>query len=706
MKQSNKKHILMRYLLVVAIMLAFSAAIVWDLFKTTAVYAGDWNRKADSISQDSTIIVPERGKILADNGTVLAANMKYYTVRIDWGCEGIKDDTLKKYLPALCDSLAEFDNEQHRSPEQWKQEIMQAKDDAVRYYRLFKRLSHNEVERIKTFPFLNKGRRQTGLYTEPLITRSKPYGAMAARSIGNVGEVVDSTWNRRLGKWVKTTHGIHGSSGLEMALDSLLYGTDGQAITIQLTNGISNWPKVAAVPGYDVTTTINVQLQDIVEDELDNMLRQSGARWGTAVLMETATGEIKAISNLEWNEAAGDYIEGRNNAVLGFEPGSVMKPISMMVALEDGIISNIDQSIETGTVWNYCGRPIKDPHGGPALSPRQIIETSSNIGMSKIIVRKYGNNPDGFRQRLQQLGFFDAYHTGIGGETEPVFQKLKNDNGGRVALTRMAFGYTTLIPPMHILGMYNAIANDGRYVCPHLVKKLAREGLPDSIVPLRYIRQQVCSPENAAKLRQMMHDVVWGQHGTARNWVQSDTVEIAGKTGTAYTINDNGQYGSTRRLAFCGFFPYKHPKYTCVVLMLGADRGAAASSGVVLKNIALKMYARGLLDNQSDYRATTPQQQQAAQEAPTVFASYNPQRGKALRQGLGLQRTRVFQTPTGGGKDTMPNVTGLNVRDAVNRLERLGMSVRLSGTGYVCRQSVAPGSRITQGQPVYLALAQ
>ena len=142
-----------------------------------------------------------------------------------------------------------------------------------------------------------------------------------------------------------------------------------------------------AVKGYDITTTINVQLQDIVENELNDMCIETGADWGTCVLMEVATGEIKAVSNLELDPTTGNYVEGVNHAVLGYEPGSVVKTISMMVALEDGIVDNIEEPIVTGSTWTYAGgNPITDSHGGATRTPRQIIETSSNIGMAKIIV--------------------------------------------------------------------------------------------------------------------------------------------------------------------------------------------------------------------------------------------------------------------------------------------------------------------------------
>jgi len=378
----------------------------------------------------------------------------------------------------------------------------------------------------------------------------------------------------------------------------------------------------------------------------------------------------------------------------------VMKPISMMVALEDGIISDIDSPIATGTTWMYAGRPINDPHGSGSLTPRQIIETSSNIGMSKIIVKKYGDNPDGFRQRLEGMGFMEPIHSGIGGETTPVINKLGKKNRDRVALTRMAYGYTTMIPPLSTLAMYNAIANDGKYVRPRLIKKLSREGEPDSIIPVSYIRQQVCSPENAQKLRIMLHDVVWGNRGTARHWVQDDKVEIAGKTGTAFA-NAHGQYGSQKRMAFCGFFPYDKPKYSCIVLMMNPDRGAGASSGMVLRNIAHKMYARGLLDSSPSYEVTSKEKESI--KPPTLYASMGNNQANNIKRGLNIEMPHMYARPKSSGTG-VPNVRGLNVREAIRVLEDAGLCVRFSGQGMVVGQSLAAGSPYANGQIINLQL--
>ena len=692
----------MRYGIVVGIMLAFSVLIVWDLFKTTAVQAAEWNKKADKVLMDTVPIEPERGKLLADNGTVLAANLQYYVVRIDWFTDGIKEDTLMKDIGPLCDSIARFDPSM--SAAEWRQKILGDRKEILanakktmpdgkkgrknRAYKLFPyMLTHMEFERVRQFPFLRRAKNKNGFYYEKHSRRMKPYGDMAARSIGNVGQNEESS-------------SIHGHSGLEMALDSLLYGKPGVARNIQLTNGIVRAESVPAVKGYDITTTINVQLQDIVENELNNMCIESGADWGTCVLMEVATGEIKAISNLERNPKTGEYVEGVNHAVLGYEPGSVVKTISMMVALEDGIVTDINAPIATGSDWMYAGRNISDrPHGAATRTAREIIETSSNIGMAKLIVKDYGQNPGGFRKRLVGMGFFEPFNSGIGGETTPNYPVLGNKNWDKLSLTRQAYGYATTIPPLYTLAIYNAIANDGKFVRPHLFKKLSREGEPDSIIPVTYVRKQVCSPENAAKLRVMLRDVVWGSHGTARHWVQDDNVEIAGKTGTAFT-NAGGQYGAKKRLAFCGFFPYDKPKYSCIVLMLGADRGAGACSGMVLKNIALKMFARGMLGKAPSYATVG---KDADKNYPTLYASMGDSKAAYIERGLGVRTPHRYERPA-AVKQGVPNVIGLDVREAIRLLENAGLTVNFTGTGMVTGQSLAAGTSFARGQRITLRL--
>lgn len=689
MKQRNKRHILFRYTLIIICILLFAGTIVTKMFRTTVFDADIWNKKAESYLSKVEVVEPERGSILASNGSILSTNLHFYNARIDWKTEGIKSDTLYKYLPVLCDSLAVFYPK--RTAKQWENELKSQfernQGDKKRAYLLFANITHSQYRRIKKFPFFCLSSNKNGLYVESKKRRIKPFGSMASRSIGSVGET-------------SSTKGIHGISGLEKALDSLLYGVPGKAKKIQLTNNMKSWEMIPAKRGYDIKTTIDIDMQDIVEEELYKMCVESEARWGTCVLMEVNTGEIKAISNLEWNNSFNDYVEGRNNAVLGYEPGSVMKPISMMIALEDGIVSNIDSVMVTGRTFAYAGgRPITDSHGAASMPVRRVIEASSNVGMSKIILRRYERDPGKFYSRLKEMGFFDPLHTGIAGEEIPDIDSLGTKNWDRIALTRMCYGYSTRIPPMSTLAIYNAIANGGKYVRPRLAKELLVDGVPDSVIPVSYIRDRVCSETNAAKLRQMLYDVVWGEYGTGKV-LRDDKVAIAGKTGTCFTIQ-NGQYSTQKRLAFCGFFPYDSPKYSCVVLMLGANRGAARSSGMVLKNVALKMYSRGLLGNVSDYRAEAKPDKRAG----VIYASKSSKNSDLVKNEFNLGKMKNFREPKIPSKG-VPGVVGLGLKDAINVLESKGLNVKFNGNGYVYSQSLASGAQYKKGDIITLTLKQ
>lgn len=772
--QTNKKRILGRYMFVMLALLAFSGTIVARLFKTTVTQASEWNAKADSAWQDTTIINAERGKILADDGSVLAANMYFYTVRVDWGFSGIKDSEFRKGLPALCDSLAAFDNS--KTAEQWKEELLKAKKQKSHCYKLIDHMvTHSEFERISNFPFLKESNKI--LYGERLMRRKKPFGSMAARSIGNVSDPIlyfqtyinwqDKAFSQReferelpalcdslalmfkrtpAEEWKKiftegrkenstnfqflkkpirkdvldklatlpflkksssmfysvleknVVSGRHGISGLEMFLDSLLFGVPVKAPKVALNANTANYGG-NPIPGYDVTTTINVQLQDIVENELMSMLKESEAKWGCAILMEVSTGEIKAISNLDRNKD-GEYTEGENHAVLGYEPGSVLKPINMMVALEDGVVSNLDEVIVTGS--NYTLEPgivVRDEHGAASFNLRDIIAKSSNVGMTRIMWRKYGNNPDGLRQRLEGMGFFEPFHTGIAGERQPTYRILKNNKEGKRTLRGQSFGYDVYIPPIYTLAMYNSWANDGKFVRPRLIKKLSREGEQDSIVPVSYVRDQVCSPENAAKMRELLHGVVWRQ-GTARS-LRDSLVHLAGKTGTAYVSSGKSGYSNVRRFAFCGFFPYEKPMYSCMVLIYGGYKSAASGSGTVVKNIALKLYAKGLLGNAADYRNSGST---AHESTMITAASDQPSRISYIKQAVGCSKLIHGATPKKQNKG-VPNVVGLNLRDALMRLEKIGLRVECEGVGIVTSQSVAPGTAYHRGTSIRLHLS-
>ena len=710
----SKKNIINRYKFILLLIFLFAAMIAGKLFKTTVVDAAAWNDLAEKSLRDSVVIYPQRGNILAADGSLLAANVMIYDLRIDFGASPFRADTLKKYVRPLCDSihsaidrsvdpgkmskdiLAQFEKYE-QAKERYNKAVKEKKPDLVkkelrkemnraRKVTLLTKRPAIDMERLLSFKFFRtKGGRGT-LDRDGKNKRLKPFGTMAAQSIGAVAE-------KELDNGTVVVHGV---TGLERSLDSLLFGTPGLGGSIQLTNGIRTWAEIEPQRGYDIVTTIDIRIQDILETELRKKCAETKAEWGTAVLMDVETGEIKAISNLRRDNADSTYHEGLNYALMGFEPGSVMKPISMMIALEDKL-ARLNEKIPTGKSFPYAGgRPINDSHAYNSLTPAEIIEVSSNIGMAKITLRGFEKEPWTFRERLAEIGMFDPMNLGIYGERIPVIPKLGNKNWDRISLSRICYGYSTRIPPIYTLMFYNAFANGGKLVRPRIVKELWKNDVCDTVFPVSYVRERICSPETAKEICGMLKSVVWGDHGTARA-LRNNFVSISGKTGTAYDIVD-GKYSNKKRLAFCGFFPSDKPKYSCVVLMSHANKGAAYSSGMVLMNTALKMYARGMLGNVSDYRKESDND-----NTPATLYAASGSSTESLKQGIGLQSVRKMQSrKTDSG---VPSVLGMGLREAVMTLEKAGINVdSLQGNGYVYSQSLPPGTKYKKGTKISLKL--
>lgn len=699
---TRRREIIWRYTIVSLGIIFFAGAIAYSAIDTTITHRDEWNEKANRDLERIDTIRPQRGDILAADGSVLATNVNFYNIRMDMRASKLMEDSLRIYMPQLCAELAK---QGKRTAQQWADiltaQLAKPKDQRTRSLLILDNLTYTESEAVKQYPFFrcSKNTNHTGYTRETRVKRCNPYGQMAARSIGRVSEGDD-------GK-------IRGYSGLEYALDSMLYGTPGIARKVPLTHRIENWTDVPAIPGHTLRTTIDISMQDIVENSLNEMLIETEAEWGTCILMDVATGDIKAISNLERDSTSGRYIEAMNYALLGFEPGSVMKTMSMVLALEKGYVRSLDEVYNIGGSLVFGGgNPIKDSHSPASLPVGRFLEYSSNIGMTKLVAPHYRDNPNGFKEDLAKLGFLDKFNTGIAGERTPFFPYLDIKDGGLVSLGREVYGYSSLIPPLYTCAFYNAVANDGKFVRPRLVSCITTPR-GDSILPVTYVREQMCTPEHARMVRDMLRQVITGQGGTAK-MLRNDLVAIAGKTGTSKVANEvkrdkngkvipgtpKGYIQGAYRLAFCGFFPYENPKYTCMVMISRPApqfRSAGNTSGIVLKNIALKMYSRGMLDNHSEYRDGVPPRG----PRPTIQAS-DANTTNSIKAMLGVTTVnRIVPAPARNG---LPDVRGLGVRQAIACLEKSGYNVSISGAGYVKEQIPAPGSAAKKGTRVRLTL--
>ncbi|MBD5234652.1 MAG: transpeptidase family protein [Bacteroidales bacterium] len=713
----NHAFLVGRFGIIFMITAVLAIAIAVMLVRTTVIHASDWNRMAASTLADSAITYPERGEILASDGSILATNLYYVDIFVDFRASRFKIAEFVDSIPQLSDSLAKYFPRYSR--DKWEKRLRAAvdppKSKRTRNFVIAKAVPDEIFLKVKkTFPFFRgyNNSNCTGLKGDRVMKRSYPFGRMARLSIGRVGQT-------------ETDPEVHGRSGLERALDTLLFGVPGVSRKVVSTRGTRLATETPAINGYDVTTTIDITIQDILEAELGEMLIASHADWGTAIIMEVATGDIKAISNLERDSTSRTprYIEALNRAVEAYEPGSVMKVMTMAVALEKGFGKPVTREFPIGHSFPYLGkRSISDTHSPASLPISRFIEYSSNIGMVKMTMPHYDGDLNRFRSDLAELGFFDRFNTGIARERIPYFPKVKNNVGGKLDLSRMVFGYCTMIPPLYTCAFYNAVANDGKFVRPRLVKGLRTPDGVDSVIPVSYVREQMMSPENAAILRKMMRGVVWEQGGTAKV-LKNDVVEIAGKTGTCkIALEDRrprfdkngkkldlppfkgGYLEGHYRVTFCGFFPYENPKYTCIVLISDPKvpyRGPAVSSGMVLKNVALKLYARGMLSD-DPYFAEAKRE---GVSTPTVYSSFNSERNATLHSDLGLGKTHAIRRPAEHKQyGTVPDVKGVGLREALSTLEGAGYAVDFNGVGYVAEQTPEAGTKASPGTKIKLTL--
>ena len=422
-KDSNKRRIFMRYGMITAGFVAMALGIVWYMFRTTVVEAAAWNERAEKQLSRIDTIAPERGSILASNGNILACNVRVCDIKIDMRHNKIKampKSKLKEKLDSLADTLdmryPRFDplkaDAKTRAEKSWRvrlyEELEKDPDRRTRSLTIARNRPLEEYDSARKFVLIRdfKGAGfRCPLYKEEHSRRIYPYGKMANRSIGRVHEVVTE----------KTRHKgeIHGYSGLEKDLDSLLYGKPGYAKQVPLTKGYGNWVTTPPTPGYDLLTTIDIDLQDIVEESLQDICSETNCEWGTAILMEVETGEIVALSSIERMDD-GSYGEALNRAVLPYEPGSVIKPISMMIAFEDGLVSSVNQTVDCSPFQR-----TKDPHAPTVKNMKQVIEMSSNTGIARVIFKGYAADPAKYYDRLASIGFFDRINSGIAGEQVP-----------------------------------------------------------------------------------------------------------------------------------------------------------------------------------------------------------------------------------------------------------------------------------------------
>lgn len=645
----TEKGILKRLYLVAGGLFVFAVGVMVKLVMVQQTDAGKYRELLES-KVKTVEIQPNRGNLYADDGSILAISVTKYELRFDPVSASTKD--FNALIEPLSDSLSIYFG---KPSNYYIKKFRNGRKKNKRHILVGRNLDYLACTRIRNFPLFNLGQFRGGLKILQRSKRDYPIGKIAQRSVGY--ERVDE-------------NGYYTRVGLEGAFGKHLRGKAGSRLIQELPNKnwkpITDYNQIEPQDGYDVVSTINLNIQDIAHHSLLKQLERFKADHGCVVVMEVKTGEVKAISNLGRTKE-GKYYEKRNYAVWeSHEPGSTFKLASLMVALEDKVVdTSTVVDTKKGVLTFYKKYRVEDSKWGGygKISLAKAFEVSSNTGVVQVIDNHYRDRPEKFVNRLYSLGLQDPLNLSITGEGEPVIPHPNDDTWSGIALPWMAYGYGVSFTPLQTLTLYNAIANDGEMVKPRLIREVRAWDQTVKRFDKEVLHPSICSPETVNKLKQMLKNVVEKKHGTGHDLYSPD-FSMAGKTGTcqknyASKDPDKLQYISS----FAGYFPADNPKYSCIVVIHEPDKKegyyGADVSGPVFRTIAQKIYANSPMIY--EIKSIEPEYVEVAKD----FAGYMDKMSKEYKR--------------------LPKVKGMSGMDALALLENHGYRVELKGTGKVVR---------------------
>ncbi|WP_257883388.1 penicillin-binding protein [Hymenobacter sp. DG01] len=704
MKGNVKKSIVTRVRLAFLGVCLFSCAIVWRVTQVQFKEGAKWS----ALEQERRIVYQPvfatRGNIYSDNESIMATSLPFY--RVAWDPSVVDRGLFNEKVDSLALLLSRFFGD--RTPGEYARKLRNAKNakPSVRYLRLNSRqINFQEKKELAQWPIFREGKNKGGAIFEKVDKRFRPFGGLAQRTIGFVNEDKNG-------------------AGLEFTFNRHLAGKDGEALFERLPGGnkpIYDGTEVKPQPGYDVKTTLDINLQDVAENALYKSLVENNAQYGTVILMEVKTGEIKAVANLGKVDE-GVYREDYNYAIADqgrTEPGSTFKLASMMAAFEENPDLQLTDTINTGNTGSKkIGGAVKtDSHPYGRITLQQVFEKSSNIGVAMLADQVFGKTPEKYTTYLKNFGLDKPLGFQMAGEARPYIKDPRDRSWSRTSLTTMSIGYELKLAPLQTLAFYNAIANGGVKVQPMIVKEIKQADKVLERFETQVLIPKICSDETLQKVRAMMEGVV--EHGTARG-IRTNDYLIAGKTGTAWKFK-NGAYTRTYSTSFCGYFPADNPKYSCIVVVDSPKNGRIYGADVaapVFREVADKAMARDAA-SQRPLLARAPVRKS---RVPAVPAGMQEELSMVFTK-LGVTHNGatgaedwVRTAPTDSEAESLslkpmavrpgrvPNVQGMTLRDALFLLENRGLRVRAVGTGRVKAQSIAVGSAARRGTTIVLQL--
>ncbi len=663
----SEKNILNRFYFVAGCMFIFAIMVAIKLINIQFVDGEKYRELALKNTTRNFIISSNRGNIYSDDGSLLATSVPKYDIRFD--AVTVSSSNFKKHIPSLSKELSKMLG---KSTSYYQNLFRKARTNKNRFLLIAKNLGYSDYLKVKRFPLFNLGPYKGGIIVEQRTVREHPIGKIAERIVGN--EI-----RERPGSY---------EVGLEGAFDELLRGKDGRRLKQKIAKGqwkpVYDENEVEPQDGFDIISTININIQDIAHHALLKQLEYYEAEHGCVIVMDVKTGEIKAISNLGRTKL-GTYYEKLNYAVgESHEPGSTFKVMSLMAALEDKVI---DTSVIVDTKSGekvFYGRKIYDSHKGGygKISVARVLEVSSNIGMATIIDEGYSKDPKKFIIRLKSFGLSNSLGIPIKGEGKPVLPGPGHKLWSKNALPSIAYGYNLRLTPLQTLTFYNAIANNGEMVKPRFISEVRAWNMSVKTFKKEILNPKICSEETILQIQDILKNVI--KRGTGKS-LYSTYFSMAGKTGTAQTEywkpdwNENKRYISS----FVGYFPAENPKYSCIVIIhkpsIKKGYYGADVSGPVFKHIAQKIFTVLPLISEVS---------KIEEEDILVKLDYEDYYSNAQKQ-----FTQI------------PNVIGMAGMDAVSLLENMGLKVKIVGNGTVSKQSIKSGSTFKKGNQIILNLS-
>jgi cell division protein FtsI (penicillin-binding protein 3) len=650
-------------------MFLFAVAVMVKLVNIQTVDGDKYRELAMQRTEKMFTIEPNRGNLYSDDGSLLATSVSKYTIRFD--AVTVSDADFEAGVGPLSRELAKLLG---RPASHYENKLRKARASRNRYALVARNLDYSQYMEVKEFPLFEKGPYKGGMIVEQKTVREHPLGKIAERSVGY--ERYDE-------------NGYATRVGLEGAFGRYLRGIEGKRLKQKIAKG--QWKPIGLdniiepQDGYDVISTIDINIQDIAHHALLRQLEHYKAEHGTVIVMETRTGEIKAISNLGRTDE-GTYYERLNYAIgESHEPGSTFKLMSLVAALEDGVVdTSTVVDTETG-YWRIYDRVVRDSRlgGYGKISVAKAFEVSSNTAFAKMIHENYKDRPEDFVNRLKRMSLHQELGMPIKGEGKPVLRSPGDKGWSGISLAWMSHGYEVSLTPLQTLAYYNAIANDGELLRPRLIEEVREWNRTVQRFDKEVLNPAICSRETVKKVQQLLRNVVTEKHGTGHR-LHSPYLSLAGKTGTAqknYASRDPEKLGYIS--TFAGYFPAEDPQYSCIVVIHEPDKSVgyygADVAGPVFKSVARKIISNKPLE--SNIAALEVETDRLHEAYESYFAM--------ARENL----------------DKLPDLKGMSGMDAVSLLENLGLEVEVRGNGKVKKQSVSKGTDLKEVKKIILELS-